>query len=179
VIDFHLDKGRVSRVRVRESNYIGNTIHNLTDKVQKKGKGRQKREFLPHADAHVLFREEVLSLLSRWKPRRFVAERFLARGFRSNTGEMLSYMLGCLSEWALVSGADPRLVLPAQWKNKVNSLSEGKDFLDSIYVIAKKRGLQSHTVDTVLIALYDVTQKNGIELTRKLVKSTVCKARIN
>lgn len=91
------------------------------------------------------FKKEVQGIVDKHDVDIIVAERFQNRGRMGGaTGELVSFMLGVLSEFDV---ADLMLVTAAQWKNEFNRVQDLKEwYADSELV--------THRIDAANIALY-------------------------
>lgn len=92
-----------------------------------------------------------------------VAERFMARGMRQTTGEMITFMIGMLNLLFITPGME--LVTASTWKNqanrhlpmlitrikKRNGWKKLEKPLDAVYAIAE---VENHVVDAALIGVY-------------------------
>ncbi len=90
------------------------------------------------------FKREFSSILRRHKVDVIVAERYMNRGIRGNTGELVGLMLGCI---ALSNVEDVMFIPAAQWKNAINRNAS----LDTLY---EQSRLVAHVIDATCIAAY-------------------------
>jgi Holliday junction resolvasome RuvABC endonuclease subunit len=98
------------------------------------------------------FRREFNGILKRHKVDVVLAERYMNRGIRGNTGELVGLMLGVV---AMASVQDVTFIPASQWKNAYNRNShgagKGKEKLEKLY---KDSRLVPHVIDASCIALY-------------------------
>lgn len=94
------------------------------------------------------FEKELDNVMNRWDINAVAVERFMARGMKGVTIELVNIMLG-VTLAKLNDGKRKLLVMPAsQWKNEFNRHSS----LDKLYELAK--GCSVHQLDSVGIGVY-------------------------
>lgn len=93
------------------------------------------------------FKKELDRVIRAHKPDVIVAERYMNRGIRGNTGELVGLMLGVV---ALAPVEDVSFIPAAQWKNAVNRNGDLKELYDSSRLVA-------HVIDATSIAMYGAT----------------------
>ena len=108
------------------------------------------------------FLGEIRSYIDTYRPHAIVIERFMTRGIKGPTIELVNMMIG-----ALVTLVDTyreegkhiyiKIVTAASWKNQVNRIFP----LESIYKACKKRGLADHQVDAALMSMYAYPSKGN------------------
>jgi hypothetical protein len=110
---------------------------------------------------HRKFHLELLTLVTKYKVKAIVAERFQNRGrMRGNSGELVNVMLGsilCLPVEKVL------LITPAQWKNALNKQLILKDMYSY--------GLVEHKVDAVFIGCYGLSLYTNRKPYSKYLKS--------
>lgn len=117
------------RTHVVASGMVTNTVTELT------------------GDPHVMankYKREIRALIKKYNLKYIVAERFMSRGLRGKTGEMVSVMLGLLLN---VGIKDVRFVTAAQWKNQWNVFHDLKAFYKAAAVVP-------HQIDACNIGIY-------------------------
>lgn len=118
------------KYRFRETGMIENPVTDLTGSLI-----NQKQAF--KAEVQGIINEHGVDII--------VAERFQNRGRMGGaTGELVSFMLGVLSEFDV---ADLMLVTAAQWKNAFNRVQD----LKALYA---ESDLVAHRIDAANISLY-------------------------
>jgi hypothetical protein len=118
------------RYRFHETGMIENTVTDLTGAL------------ISQKEA---FKAEIGGLIAKYDVDVIVAERFMNRGrMGGNTGELVSFMLGVLSEFEV---EDLMLLTAAQWKNAFNRVQD----LDALY---KESELVPHRIDAANISIY-------------------------
>lgn len=94
------------------------------------------------------FEKELDNVIRKWDINAVAVERFMARGMKGVTIELVNIMLG-VTLARLNDGKRKLLVMPAsQWKNEFNRHSS----LDKLYELAK--GCSVHQLDSVGIGVY-------------------------
>lgn len=121
--------GKGLNYRVREVGMIQNTVKEMKGDVR----GDLQK-----------FRKEFNAILRRHKVDVIVAERYMNRGIRGNTGELVGLMLGVI---AMSNVQDVSFIPAAQWKNAFNRNAS----LDQLY---KDSRLVAHVVDASCISAY-------------------------
>lgn len=96
------------------------------------------------------FIEDVKYIIRHFKVTEIVYERFMTRGHKGTTIELISYMIG-----ALVCSTNFRVpvrpIIAAQWKNEYNKINN----IENLYKQIKgNKNLTIHQVDSILIGLY-------------------------
>lgn len=131
-----LEVTRPFDVKVVESGMFNNTVKVFDDDLQ-----------ISIQD----FTSEMVDLFNRFKPEQFIMERFMARGMKGGTIELVNIMMGAFLSWLVerqFSFKNRFKLIPAsQWKNEWNRNSD----LDAFY---KKTNTVPHQVDAVGIGLY-------------------------
>lgn len=125
--------GKKWKSRIREVGMIQRTVKEM--------KGDVRGDLMK-------FRREFNGILKRHKVDVIVAERYMNRGIRGNTGELVGLMLGCI---ALSSVKDVSFIPASQWKNAFNRNAD----LDQLY---KDSRLVAHAIDATCIAAYGACQ---------------------
>lgn len=132
----YLEVTRPFKVSVVESGMIHTTIKTLDDDI------------LVNATD---FLGEVSALFKKFKPQQFIMERFMARGMKGLTIELVNIMigihLGWLTERKFSFERRVKLITAAQWKNEWNKNASLEDFY-------KKPDVVPHQVDALGIGLY-------------------------
>ena len=90
------------------------------------------------------FQKELNGILRRHKVDVIVAERYMNRGIRGNTGELVGLMLGVV---AMSKVQDVSFIPAAQWKNAINKRTK----LDQLYQDSR---LVAHVIDATCIGVY-------------------------
>lgn len=120
------------------------------------------------SDSRSQFQQEFGKLLesARHKynyvgPIHLVIERFMPRGYKQTTIELVNIMIGqMLTVHSVLSLSGlVRVITPSQWKNAFNR----KFDLEKSYMKAKKCGLTPHELDSTLIGRYGIHQWFGYE----------------
>lgn len=137
-------KGKVVRgklrLRVIFNNMVSNTVKQLTDgTVLKQEIKAYLVETFQYGAAH--------------KPNLFIAERFMTRGLKGPTIEMIGIMLGAFVSRLPVPYA---LVGASTWKNEMKR--RGLD-LKEMYKLAR---VTPHQLDAVLMAVYQLIKSMGV-----------------
>lgn len=91
------------------------------------------------------FQRGVNRVLREHKVDVIVAERYMNRGIRGNTGELVGMMLGAIVHSARVQ--DVMLIPASQWKNAFNKNATLTDVYDDCRLVP-------HVIDACSIALY-------------------------
>ncbi len=96
------------------------------------------------------FKGELHGILRRHKVDAIVAERYMNRGIRGNTGELVGLMLGVA---AMCPVEDVWFIPASQWKNAFNRNVHGpeKKKLETLY---KDSRLVAHVIDAACIGMY-------------------------
>lgn len=98
------------------------------------------------------FNKELGSILRKHNVDVIVAERYMNRGIRGNTGELVGLMLGAV---AMANGVEDVMFIPAaQWKNPMNKNTKPMGGLEQLY---KDCRLVPHVVDGASIGMYGAT----------------------
>lgn len=97
------------------------------------------------------FNRDLRSIVKRHKVDVIVAERYMNRGIRGNTGELVGIMLGAV---AMCSVQDVMFIPAAQWKNALNKNTS----LPGLYSDSR---LVAHAVDATCIGMYGVCHYLG------------------
>jgi hypothetical protein len=135
-----LKDGKVDRVISKESAMMENRLVDMTT---------------IETDC-VNFAAELDSYLLTYKPDTIVIERFMTRGLKGATIELVNMMIGQLTDRVRLLKKQGKLktriviITAATWKNQVNRVSN----LDAIYELFRSRGVVDHKVDAALMSLY-------------------------
>lgn len=96
-----------------------------------------------------IFLGDLDNLLDIYEPTGIAVERFMSRGMKGTTIELVNVMIGMVLSKAAVKSRRKFIMIPAsQWKNEINRNSS----LDSLYAAAPT--CTPHQMDAVGIALY-------------------------
>lgn len=117
------------RYKILETGMIHNTVRDLTGLLN---------------DQKEAFKSELNALIDKYGVNIIVAERFMNRGRNGNTGELVSFMLGLMSE---IPDTHLTLITAAQWKNAFNRVQD----LKALY---KESSLVAHRIDATCISIY-------------------------
>jgi hypothetical protein len=130
-----------NKTQVVANSILTNPLYDLT-------KFLQQRE---------IFREEIDNWIQTYKPNGIIIERFQARGLLGSLGELVSIMIGIISErYSLPI----KLVTASTWKNQWNR--KFLDYpLDDLY---KKCKITPHQLDAILIGRFGLELGLKIEL---------------
>ena len=110
------------------------------------------------------FMNEMRSFLDCYEPDVVVIERFMSRGLKGKTIELVSIMLGVLSSLVFSyrqkgSAISLNSVTAASWKNRVNQIVP----LTQVYADLKPHKVPDHQVDAALMSLYSIGKTNPYE----------------
>lgn len=100
------------------------------------------------------FRGELNGILRRHKPDVIIAERYMNRGIRGNTGELVGLMMGVI---AMANVQDVVFIPASQWKNAFSRHAwapkgvQNKQKLECLY---KDSRLVPHVIDAACISMY-------------------------
>lgn len=120
-------------IQVKETGMLRSTVKDLKTDVSSQIK---------------YFEKELDNVMNKWEINAVSVERFMARGMKGVTIELVNIMLG-VTLARLNDGKRKLLVMPAsQWKNEFNRHSS----LDKLYELAK--GCSVHQLDSVGIGVY-------------------------
>ena len=174
IVDLKVVKGEL-RVKVLASEYVDNTLVNLThNDNQKIGKFIHER-----VDVELpRFGATIDALLDKHKPERVGVERFQTRGNKGKTIETVSMMNALLLDRADSRKIYWYLYVAATWKNWIARLGGDKLFLDELYKIGDVRGLAHHTVDTVCMTLWMFEQEQPGYVTPDKVRNAIRNTRL-
>ena len=106
------------------------------------------------------FSNEMRSYIDCYEPHAIVIERFMSRGLKGKTIELISVMVGILASLVLEYKNKGRPITlisatAASWKNRVNAVIPLKE----IYADFKPHKLPDHQVDAALMSMY--VKSNG------------------
>jgi len=150
---------------VRRKNYrilqCGMLRHTVSDLKGKQG--QQMADMI--LEINKILRHNLLKIGGL---RKVVAERFMARGMRQTTGELISTMLGALILLFITPGLE--LVTASTWKNqanrhlpmlmkkvkKRNGWKKLEKPIEAVYEVAQ---IEPHIVDAALIGIYVFNKK--------------------
>lgn len=157
---FCLTEIKKTNYRILECGMLKHTISNL--------KGEQKKQCIEM----VLEINKILrrNLLNYGGLEKVVAERFMARGMRHTTGEMITFMLGALNLLFINPGLE--LVTASTWKNQanrhlpmlMNRIKKRNGWktlekpLDAVYIAAR---VEPHVVDAAMIGVFCFNKAHG------------------
>lgn len=103
------------------------------------------------------FRTEFLYIIDTYKPQVLIAERFLIRRFLTKLAEFVGIMIGIITEMCSLRKIKLKLITSATWKLSIKKLLDLKE----LYKLAKKQHkLQPHSVDSMLIGRYFLSNNN-------------------
>lgn len=130
-----------NKTQVIANSILTNPLHDLT-------KFLEQRE---------IFRKEIDSWIQTYNPNGIIIERFLSRGLLGSLGEIVSIMIGIISErYSLPI----KLITASTWKNQWNrKFSEYP--LDELY---KQCKITPHQLDAILIGRFGLELGLKIEL---------------
>jgi hypothetical protein len=106
------------------------------------------------------FSNEMRSYIDCYEPHSIVIERFMSRGLKGKTIELISVMVGILASLVLEYKNKGRPITlisatAASWKNRVNSVVPLKE----VYADLKPHKIPDHQVDAALMSMY--VKSNG------------------
>lgn len=152
-----------------ESTFVQNTVVNLTH-----NDGHKIGSWIhPAVTVEVpCFTKELRLILKRSAPDVLGIERYQGRGIKGKTGESVNMMIGLVLDRATSMSIPWRLYTAALWKNWANRLLTPRDAprpkgsrrympIEEVYSLAKVRGVQPHSADTVCMALWLFEQETG------------------
>ena len=151
-----LEAGRTGMPKLLATGMIRNTIKEFTgDDLESRSK---------------LFSNEIQQLVEEFSVTHLIAERFMSRGMKGLTIELVNAMLGILINlWAGAPGS-MKFITAAQWKNEWNRNSD----LTAYY---SRCACEVHQVDSIGIGLYGIDHwfnrkpfENIRSLEKRLVK---------
>jgi len=128
---------KIHKIKVLYSGMIKNTFENMDPEL-----------ILPQV---LSFNNEITTLLDKYKPKIFVIERFVSRGFKGTIIELVNFMIGNVLNTIIDrdKNAYIKLIMAATWKNKVNKVLNLKE----LYVKYEKE-IESHQLDAMFQAIY-------------------------
>ena len=127
-----LEVARPFKVKIIATGMLDNTIKELTSSIKE---GTQ------------LFRNEILELREEYSIDHMIMERFMSRGMKGLTIELVNVMIGVMmGMWSSNSRAF-KLITAAQWKNEWNRRADLKEFYTKV-------DCEVHQVDAIGIGLY-------------------------
>lgn len=91
-----------------------------------------------------LFKRRVSALRRKYGITHFCAERFQSRGIKGKTIELVSFMLGLLTQ---VGIRNYLFITASQWKNQINRIFDLKEAYRTI-------GVPAHLLDATCIGIY-------------------------
>jgi hypothetical protein len=105
------------------------------------------------------YTEEMRSFIACYEPDAIVIERFMSRGLKGKTIELVSLMVGILAslvyEYRLQGfNITIQSVTAASWKNRVNKVFP----LVDVYADLKPHKVPDHCVDAALMSLYAISE---------------------
>ncbi len=139
--------------RVKNTGMLSSTIKDL------KGGVKESMETFVH---------DIQFLCDHYKVTHIGIERFMTRGNKGVTIELINQMIGGLIHYVTSNrkGTHIKLITAAQWKNNVNK----NQSLEAIYKLANKT-LTVHQIDSIGIASYIADLYTDENLTSKLEKA--------
>lgn len=110
----------------------------------------------------VRFRNEIVSYLEEYQPHAIVIERFMTRGLKGATIELVNMMIGIITSILMDYEEQGKfvylkIVTAASWKNQVNRIIN----LDTLYAVCRKRGVVDHKLDAALMSMYSFPTKGN------------------
>lgn len=168
------------RVSILSAGMLHWTITNLTTQAQKPKKSRIKKK-IPIAEQMIPpYKYQMRRFTSDWKrelkvykPQRYTAERFQARGVAGGAlGEYISIMNGILSYIALRNKIEFEFITAAGWKNWVNRFIT----LDDLYKELRK-DIPAHIIDATFISVHGGLKHFDMPWTKEVVEETVSRLR--
>lgn len=104
----------------------------------------------PFYDQTALLRKTIARILTKYKPKYLIAERYMNRGIKGVQVEILGVLLGVMASLAIERDIPMRLVTASTWKNAVERKRSG--FLDRLYSYFPQS--KRHRVDAIMIGIY-------------------------
>ncbi len=158
VIDYDI---KTTRFSIRELGMFTCQINNLTESFQKPPKSKRRKRIVvpnypPFSHQLVLFRDEWINLIVKYKANTITSERFQARGLRGKSIELVSIMNAVIALEGMTHNVPVQLITASTWKNQVNRLFDLK-------LLYTKMRLTPHTIDSVFIAIDGILKSAGIK----------------
>lgn len=155
-----LDSGRSGAVKLLATGMIQNTVREFTGDAVRESSAR--------------FTNEIQQLVEEYSVTHLIAERFMSRGMKGLTIELVNAMLGILINGWKGRRGTLKLVTAAQWKNEWNRNSD----LTAFYA---ECDCEVHQVDAIGIGLYGIDHwfnRKPFEHIRRLEVSLIKQIRL-
>jgi hypothetical protein len=118
-----------------------------------------KTELKPFHHQHSLYRRYTERYVDYFKPAVVGLERFMTRGLKGRTIEMVTAMNTCWADSAVQVGAKPVMITAAEWKNRLNASPVKLAEMYRLGTLVKPR-LSKHRIDALFIGMYAAAEKD-------------------